>query len=502
MLEKYCDIFVIGTELPGLMTAAFLARRGLSVQVMDFDIFSENKSFPQPLCLTHSHSKLFKSLLGRLNVPESAMQQLQSAESTLQIIFPKNRIDLTDNPQLFFEELDREFPESAEKLKSFYESQTKTTHDCDLNDLFQKLLPTTWSQKLQLKKFIRQNNLDKLASDLENLVRHHPKLKSFFDAQFLLSCQSLIEKPFAYQSSELLKPNDGEIFHVYSQIDTLKKILKERIIYHEGVIIKKSQIKELLFKKGVFDGVKLENPDGTVFTKYILWNNSFDQLKDILPKKWRFRKIIKQAQSIRFEHHWFSARFKINSEYIPSLLKKTVIDIYDPTQPLTDGNLLLYQIHSSAKNPQDTFIDAHFLLKDSALEEPEDFFTPYLDSIQKRLNHLLPFSKNKLERVFPLSQKQTPSDTLFPMEQDDFEIFKYLAQKYGVTSVRDSSFYNLFKLSHKTPAPNLYITNPLILSSLGFESKLMLGLKITDIIWQEIDTYKKKNSHSSKKRAL
>ena len=35
MLEKYCDILVVGTELPGLVSAAFLARRGLSVQILD-----------------------------------------------------------------------------------------------------------------------------------------------------------------------------------------------------------------------------------------------------------------------------------------------------------------------------------------------------------------------------------------------------------------------------------------------------------------------------------
>src|SRR5689334_20764934 len=110
MLEKFCDILVIGTELPGLITGAFLARRGLSVQVVGADFYSDHPQMPDPLCLTHMRSRLLKSILGRLNVPENSIQHFLSRETQLQVIFPDRRIDVLSNPMGFSEEIEREFP--------------------------------------------------------------------------------------------------------------------------------------------------------------------------------------------------------------------------------------------------------------------------------------------------------------------------------------------------------------------------------------------------------
>ena len=50
MSEKFCDILILGCELPGLITGAFLAKRGLSVIVLntDQDVGNQKKNI-QPI---------------------------------------------------------------------------------------------------------------------------------------------------------------------------------------------------------------------------------------------------------------------------------------------------------------------------------------------------------------------------------------------------------------------------------------------------------------------
>ena len=157
MLEHYCDIIVIGTDFPGLVTAAFLAKRGLSVQVIDSDLFLDHEKLPDPVCMTNLHSKMLRSIMGRLNVPELTIQNVLSRESNLQVVFPHHRIDVFNNSLTYFEELDREFPERESELKAFYESQAKLRHRTDVSDLFQHLIPYKWSEKRQFNKFIKDS---------------------------------------------------------------------------------------------------------------------------------------------------------------------------------------------------------------------------------------------------------------------------------------------------------------------------------------------------------
>jgi hypothetical protein len=65
------------------------------------------------------HSKLLRSILGRLNVPEVTIQSFLKQESNLQVIFPKHRIDVFANPLTYSEEIDREFSAQQDQLKTF-----------------------------------------------------------------------------------------------------------------------------------------------------------------------------------------------------------------------------------------------------------------------------------------------------------------------------------------------------------------------------------------------
>lgn len=492
MLEHYCDILVIGTELPGLITAAFLARRGLSVQVLDTDRYAEHVRAPDPTCLTNVHSKLLRSILGRLNVPEMTIQHFLALESTLQVIFAKNRIDVLSSPLAYFEELEREFPDLHNELKLFYENQARDRHQTDINELFQRLLPTGWSERRSLKRFIRDNKLDLRSPEYQHLGDADPRLAAFFKAQFLLSTQAFVHDPFGYQVAELFNPGDGEIFSVHAGSKHLKKILVDRLIQHDGNIRRKIQVTGLPFQNGALEGVELADGGGTVLSKYTIWNGDLAKLAEILPRKWRFRGLRRQCTAYESNFHWFSVRFEVDRHCVPDPMKTCVIDIAQPDKELTGGNLIYLQVGHQDKASTTAKIDVSLMLSKSALGEPEEFFEPYFEAIRNRLTRLMPFSGDSLRCIFPQKQARENTDTLFPLSDNDYEIFRERAHEHGIADTRARCFQDLFGLHYQTPAPNFFITHPNIFAAFGLESKLILGLKITDLIWQEVDKAKKR----------
>ncbi|OVE81322.1 hypothetical protein BVY03_03820 [bacterium K02(2017)] len=490
MLEKYCDILVIGNELPGLITAAFLARRGLSVQVIDSDLFADHDKLPDPVCLCNLHSKLLRSILGRLNCPEVTIQNFLNKESNLQFIFPQNRIDIFNNPLNYFDEIEREFTDFKEQIKKFYENQAKLRHQTDINELFQQLIPSGWKAKRLFKKFIQEQQLNDKNDEFESLSNLDNRIKHFLKAQFLMAYQKFCDKPFDFQVSELFNPGDGEIFSVQSGIKNLKSILKDRITNYDGVVKDKVQIKNLLFRNGIFEGAELDETHGKILSKYVIWNDSLGKMGHLLPNKFRFRKLRKKCQEKHFNHHWFTARFTVDSKYIPEQMKSNLLIINDTKKDLVADNFYYLQVN---KNKSSTAtINVNFLLSSDALEKSDDYFSPFFNKIEQRLIELLPFSENSLKLEFPIKNDDQPVDTLFPLNEDEFKIFKHSASINGVSQQDNELFLDLFKIHYKTEAPNLYISHPVIFSAFGIESKLILGLKITDLIWHEVEKSKRR----------
>lgn len=500
MLEKYCDIQIVGTELPGLITAAFLAKRGLSVQVIDPDFYSDHPHLPDPVCITHAQSKLLKSIMGRLNVPEMTIQNFLGDESNLQAVFPSHRIDVLSNPLFYYDELEREFPTHLEELKSFYEKQANLRFQIDVNDFYSHLIPNTWGERRAFKNFVLQHNLNQKGKEFFDLVEKHPTLSAFFRAQFLLAYQSSMKSPFAYQIAELLNPGDGEVFSLLAGSRRLKKLLIDRITANDGHIRKKCFPQNLLIRNGVMEGVELSESQEHVLSRYVVWNTSLTKLEKLLPNKWKYRNFKKECLNFETPYHWFTARYQIAAQYIPEPMKRNLISVQNPQKELNGVNFLYINLSDPTRSDQ-RYLDVHFLLPKSALEENYAFFKPYFEKIELVLKKFLPFSQDSLKHVFPLPNDSESLETLFPMNENDFDVFKYSAEQNGVLQKNPNHFNDLFSLNYRSPAPNLFVSHPYVFYGLGLDAKLTLGLKVTDIIWQEFEKDKKRAMKSERRIA-
>jgi len=489
MIERYCDALIIGTDLSGLITAAFLARRGLTVHVLDLDPYARNEKEPDPFCVAHLHSKLFRSILGRLNIPENDIQSLSGQESPLQLIFPKKRIDISANPILFYEELEREFPEHHEQLKTFYESLARIKHEVEIQQLYSLILPTNFRERRQLMKFVKSHGLDKHLKDLPLPLKQVAELASFIMAQLKLVTYVHNDNPFAFQVAELLNPSEGEIFSVRGGHQQLKRLFIDRVEHHEGAYRPEAQIDKILYRDGIFEGVSLNGLEGNILARYVIWNTHLKKLGDFLPKLWRFRKLSKVIEKIKPTAHWFTTHFELPAQMIPPPMKENLILIQDPTKDLRGENFLYAQL--KLKDDYTAKMSVSYLWGPESLEADNASFLPLHEKIRGILKDLVPFAGDRVINTFPLVETASDDGTLFPLQENDFEIFKQSARQNAVYDFKAKSFSDLFPLTYKTAAPNLFLTAPEIMGSLGYEGKFMLGLKVTDLIWEDVKKEKK-----------
>lgn len=491
MTERYCDALIIGTDIPGLIAAAFLARRGLGVQVIDPSPYTQSEFKPDPYPVGHLHSKLLRSILGRLNVSEAEIQSLSPHDDPLQIIFNNKRIDISPNPALFYDEIDREFPEDKEAIKQFYERLTHAKHEIEIQHLYDLFLPNTFMERRQLNKFVRQHQLEESADKIQQGLRPDIYLSSFFQTQLRLLLQTHKTRgEFAFNVAELLNPNEGEILFLCGGQNRLKKIFLERIRHHEGSVREEAHLERLLYKNGIFEGAQLTGSQGQSLARYVIWNTDLERLLEYLPSQFRYRKIRRAVRHMKPKFHWFTAYFQVPRRFIPPPMKSQVILVDDPGKALCGSNYVYLQLLDDKNGLQ--VIAANYLLEPKALEADEESFTPIHDKISRQIGRILPFANNQLELIFPLGQAPQQKDTLFPLKENDFEVFKHGAKIHPVYEIKGHSFMELFPLSFKTPSPNFFLTSQQILSAMGYEGKFMLGLQVTDLIWQDVEKEKKR----------
>src|SRR5262245_11377003 len=166
MSEKYSDVIIVGTDLAGLIAGAFLAKRGLSITVLNFekDVSLEKKNI-QPNLITHLESRLFKSILGRLSILDHELNVIRKLDIPYQVVLPEHRIDVYRDRDRFYREIQREFPTDSEKIRNFYRGLNHFEAAVDNEALQDLILPKGLKRRWKFAKFVKATGLNQRISE-------------------------------------------------------------------------------------------------------------------------------------------------------------------------------------------------------------------------------------------------------------------------------------------------------------------------------------------------
>jgi len=495
MSEKFCDILIVGCEMPGLIAGAFLAKRGLSVIVLntDEDVGIQKKNI-QPNLISHLDSRLFKTILGRLAIADPEIGIVNRYETPYQVVLPDHRIDVTVSRDRFYRELKREFPDQADAIRSFYLSLDEMEKTLD-NEKFQDLLlPQGLFSRFHFSKFIKENRLNLSISDWMETLNLNGEISSFIEAQIKFLSSLHASTPFSFPLAKLLANQNSVLFDVKGGLGQLKKVFLNKIESYSGKLKNDVKIENIVIEKRKVKGVKLGGFEGMTATRYLLWNQPSDQIEPWLPKNFLSRWLVRRIRKVKPKLARFSIQFEVDPEVIPVGMKGNVLYVKDPSQPLMGPNFLHLHFYypTELEEGAKRHLIVTYLMDIAALDKPLEHFEPLHHRITEHLTELMPFSEGKIDLIFPKADQVPSGELLFPLEKSDFEIFKMNAAQNPIYETQAKVFQDLFPYSNRTLYKNLILTGPEILSSLGFEGTFLLGLKTTDLVWTDFEKGKRK----------
>ncbi len=503
MLEKNCDILTIGTEFGGLLTAALLGKRGMSVVVLPTLPHNIHAPSVEPHCFSPLNNTTLRSLLGHLDINPDELPQKSLSEISLQIVMPGHRVDLSHSSDYFHEELDREFPSEKQNILDVYQKLSDYRLRVDQERLEENFPPENFWHRFRLKRLIRENELDRKVGDFFPELDKQSALITFFEGQLRHTSDAFTPNPFIYQMAKFIDHSGKAYFAIEGGVDTLKRLLLQRIAEYGGTILDPFPLNDLHFDRRLhLIHAALGESGGTLFPRHVIWNRPIVDLAPYLPKRLRFRPLAKRIARSKPTHYRFCVQFSLPKAYWPVGMHEEVLIIPAPGEALEGTNCLYLQRSNSAQADQYT-LSVHYLLREGAQRNPDTEFAERHLFIEEALRSLIPFSDRELKLTFPTSLPDDGAEqtTLFPLVKTPFETFREAAHLHPVYEQETNRFLDLFPLHYKTASRNFFLNAPEVLLYFGLAGQVLLAKKLSRLLRDE-NTLVREKALRKKKRMI
>ncbi len=479
MSLNFCDLLVLGSDLSGVMTATLLAKRGMNVLILDDDDEGE----PTPNVTTGLSSRSFKSLLGKLMIPDSKLQMIQENKIGCQVVFPKHRMDMQRSRPLFLKEVSREFPQERETLEELLVEidQLRENHLEDLLSFFPIIGPK------ERKRFVRWFHDFPRAKALSIWNRLTPTLQCFIKVQLRFFSRSPLFDPPLAQMLLFLPPENDASFSIKGGIKELKKLFYDKLDYFGGMVHPLGDDSFQILTKGrEVKGVQLGRYNFPTRCRFLLGNMNIQKFYNAVPSpflSFLFDRSKQKVESLVPVEERSVVQYETWRDILPSPMKENLVYVGDPSAPLEGSNYLEINVHPFPKPPE-TGADTLMTVTYNLGSKKEPLFEKINAEIDSRLHRLIPFANSHLRRTFPPSaegetQKTGETSELFPeqISGDYTQRMEKIARK-NIT-YEPSFFFPTLTSPHK----NLFILGPNILDWLGMEGKMLSALRAVEMIW-------------------
>jgi hypothetical protein len=475
MSLNFCDLLVLGSDLSGVMAATLLAKRGMNVLVLD----DENENEPLPNLLTGLGSRSFKSLLGKLMIPDTKLQMLHENKVTCQVVLPKHRLDMHRSRPLLFKEIDREFPGEREIVEELF-AEIDALRENHLDEML-SFFPIIGPKEKRL--FIRWVQTLPGEKVLSLWSRLSPNLQVVFKAQIRFLSRSPLIDPPLFQLMLFLTPESSSSFSIRGGAREIKRLFFDKLDYFGGMV---HPLGEETFsfttKRSEIKAVQLPRYNFPTRCRFVLGNLNIQTLYRSLPMPFfsfltaRGQKKMSNLQPAEAQG---LIQYEVPKEVLPGPMKENLICIGNPEFPLEGANYLemnVYPLPKAVSPEVDTLMTVSYALSGKA-ETPFDVL---YGQIEERLHRLLPFADSRLHRVFPTVEvaAEAVGETapLFPAQEDSLVLQK-MAQK------RVSYTPSFFLPTIASPYKNLFVLGPNVLDWLGLEGRMLGALRAVEMIW-------------------
>lgn len=305
------DVIVIGAGLSGLTAAALLAKRGVSVAVIDRNympggscgIFKRNGTiFEQGAAMLYGFGeKGFNAHRFVFNCLEEPVDMIRH-EKLYCVNYNGHRIVFHSDINQFVEELSKVFPKERENIKRFYQ---------DMNQMYQHVMVEVPSYETadeadkteSLKKMIRHpvsyaKFLGFLNQSAESLLKKYftsPDIFSFFDKMTSTYCYATVKEAPAILAAIMFIDNHvGGSYYPAGSTLFLTGKLEKVIEQYGGTMLYEQEVNQILIKDGIAEGVSLTSGE-LLYASHIIYSGNVWEL---------YGKLIDEACQDPKRHTW------------------------------------------------------------------------------------------------------------------------------------------------------------------------------------------------------
>ncbi|NRD59020.1 desaturase [Corallococcus exiguus] len=483
------DVIVLGSQVGGALAAALLAKRNHRVLLVEHDGMGpgyEHDGFVLPYApFVAPPLKAMPAVdeaLNELGLSTAIGRALRPHAPELQLVLPRNRVDLVGDAARRRTELTREFGEAGEGIQGALAGSAAQHESTDAFFKAGPQLPPDgffegWKLKGQIKDHPALDATPRLAGEdpALSLVRG------------LLPFLVHLEKPGAplaqtrALSQVLTAPSTYP-----GGMDALRDMLTRRLTELGGDVLGRDNpagfiVEELAFDGSKFSGVKLVRSDTLYRASCLVTATDSGALRRLVTDKKHNRGLLEHLDQSNIKSLLFSVNWVVPEAALPRGMGELVlVDTQDP-----ELGPLLVQQHparmAAASGHKDVegvrVVCAGAFVPASAREEGEEHLQALAKRIDEHLDRLMPFTKQHraLRSVPYLDAGGVRGSRLMPHPLYSFETEAFL----GVTG-----------LKQRTPAKNVILAGREVLPGLGLEGELLAGMRAAKLVQ---DMLKKKD---------
>ncbi len=302
MTTNYYDVVVIGMELGPLAAGALLARRGFRVLVVGQN--APRDHYPcfgytctrRPFLFVAAQSPVARRVVDELSIGQLLQHTLHAPTPAFQVVLPRARVDVFQDPEQTKAELRREFPEDAASVGEAFSTIGRINGEIDklmANDLV--VPPESFMEK---REFARAEVQDPFRTEAQSDYQFECGRADGFDA--------FLRAPVRFETAgtEPLPPlvrfrqMAGWLFDCHAVTDGrdgLRSLLIDQIVGQGGDLHPRHRVAEIAVKKGRVTGVRMAGREEMTGCQVVLTDLSSKELSTLVPPNaWtkRFRQLV------------------------------------------------------------------------------------------------------------------------------------------------------------------------------------------------------------------
>ncbi len=473
------DVIVLGAQLSGVLAGALLAKRGYRVLHIDpegLGSFYEDRGYELPYApsVLPSLKRLPQAdaALTELGIGVELGRALDAAGQELQLLFPKNRLDLSASAARREAEISREFADRKGPLLAAIDGTLKAA---EASDAFFKnpLSP------LPASGFFERFHL-------RRAVRAHPALGSAPAAGIE---QDLLGQALQALSRFLIYLEDGEAGRMararpVGQVlagphrypggamglrQSLRKRLGELGGDFAGGDEEAAVVEELMFDGPHFSGVKLASSSNVYRARCLLAGTDISALAPLIPPKAKKHKLADLFESVRQRRYLFPVNLVVHQAGLPLGLKDLALLV----PGAEDLGPVLLELSPARKDGRD--LPDHRVLCAAAFvpAAEHDAGEAHLRELAGRIEaaalEVAPFCEPHVAfRSAPyLDAKNARGNRLSP---------------HPLLEIGEDRLLGVAGLPQRTPYKNFFLASREVLPGLGVEGEFMAGLRAAFLV--------------------